>query len=489
MLNPIHNFFFLRGLFFICTFIVTPVYGDNLADQLPEIGTVGANTLTIREEKQLGSEFMRYVREKKTLLDDPILVGYLQGLADKLQSKQRETSQEITIFLVDDPSINAFTGPGGYIGILTGLILAARTEGELASVLAHEIAHVNQRHLVRDLEANSKMSLASMGAILAGLVLGGNNPQIGEAVIASSIAGSAQKQLTFSRYHEQEADRIGLELLVNAGFDPRDMVSFFEILQQKQRTMGSSAPEFLLTHPLTLSRIADARNRAEQYPKSFPGDNLTFQLMQARASTLTQKPGPNPFDAEKNSIELNRQAVQYYQGLVNWKGGKYAQARQILQQLLNEYPQRLLYHFSAAMIELEDNNPSQALKITQHALDLFPGSTPLIELHARVLLQLDKNREAANILKSALRQKPGQAHLYRTYAETLSKMGKISDAYRAQSEYEYLLGNIHQAIDHLQQALKSTNLAKYDRISIEARLEEMKSEALSREQNSKEKSQ
>lgn len=481
--------FSTRGLFIIYALLVSPVYGNNLADQLPDIGTAGASTLTPREEKQLGQEFMRNIRQNLQLMDDPLSVSYLQSLADKLQPKLRETGIDITVFLIDDPSINAFAGPGGYIGIHSGLLMAARTEGELASVMAHEISHVSQRHLVRAFESSKQMSLASMGAIIAGIILGNNNPELSEAVIASTVAGNAQQQLTYSRSHEQEADRIGIELLANADYDPRMMVSFFEVLQQQQRTVGSNAPEFLLTHPLTLSRIADTRNRAEQYPQSRQGDNSTFQLIQARVATLTKNAGQNPFNGETREDDTNNQASQYYLGLAAEKKGNYSLARQHLQPLLREHPQRLLYHFSAAEIELADNHPAQAEKITQHALDLFPGSAPLLELHAKTQLQQDKTQQAFLTLKSAIRQHPERIYLYKTYADAASKIGNIAEAYRALTDYQYQLGNVHQAIDYLQQALKSGNMDKYDRISFEARLEELKSEALSREQTSRKNSE
>lgn len=463
--------------------LTTSVYGASLSSQLPDIGTAGSSTLTPREEKQLGHEFMRNVRQNLTLLNDTFAVDYLQSLADKLQPKSGEYEHDIKVFLVDDPSINAFAGPGGYIGIHTGLLLSARSEGELASVMAHEIAHVSQRHLVRAFETSNKMSLASMGAILAGIILGNTNPEISEAVIASTVAGSAQQQLTFSRSHEQEADRVGLELLANAGFDPRNMVSFFEVLQQKQRTVGGYAPEFLLTHPLTLSRIADTRNRASQYPQDFLTDNTTLQLIQARVSTLQQKTGPNPFlrveSAQERPSELSR---RYYQALLAAAAGNYSQARQHITPLVQLYSQRVLFHYSAAQIELGDNKPDIALKITQNAVELFPGSTPLIELHARILLQINQQQQAFEVLQSAIRRYPERYDLYQTYAEAASKAGNNAEAYRALAEYQYQLGNIRQSISYLTQALESDNLGKYERISIDARLDELKTEALSREQ-------
>lgn len=483
MLKSFHRFLVLG----LCLFhLISPVYGGNLAAQLPDIGTAGSGTLTPREERQLGQEFMRNIRQRLNLIEDPLANAYIQTLADRLQPKLEESEQNITVFLVDDPTINAFAGPGGYIGVHTGLLLAARHEGELASVLAHEMAHVSQRHLVRAFETSQKMSLSSMGAIIAGIILGNTNPQLSEAVIASTVAGSAQQQLTFSRSHEQEADRVGLELLANAGFDPRMMPSFFDVLQKHNRTVGSSAPEFLRTHPLTLARMADTRNRASQYPEQAHSDDSYFQLIQARIATLANKTSTNPFKQMSQSQQISKEANQYFQGLAAAKAGEYTLARKYIAPLLTVKTQRVLFYFSAANIELADNQPDKADKLIKNALEIFPGSTPLIEIRARALLQLEKPQQAYEILESAIRQHPDQIYLYQTYAKAASKVGKSAEAYRALGEQQFLLGNLHQAIDYLKQALKPGNLDKYDRISIEARLEELKSEVMSREQDREE---
>ncbi|WP_455199004.1 M48 family metalloprotease [Kaarinaea lacus] len=450
---------------------------------------MGSETLTPREEKQLGQEFMRAIRQRLALLDDPLTVTYLQNLADRLRPKQGEPGQDIEVFLVDDPTINAFAGPGGYIGIHSGLILAARDEGELASVMAHEIAHVSQRHLVRSFEASQKLSLTSLGAIIAGLVLGGTNPELTEAVIASSVAGSAQQHLTYSRNHEQEADRIGLELLATADFDPRNMVSFFEVLQQQQRTVSNSAPEFLMTHPLTLARIADTRNRASQYPQHEPQDQTYFQLMQARVANLSNKTVSNPFTQTSTATSMNKQVTQYYQSLEAEKAGNYSRARSLIEPLVHGLTQRVLYYYSAASLELADNKPDTAVTITADALELFPGNTPLSELQGRALLQMDRPEQAFEIMQSVLRQNPEQVFLYPTYAKAASELGKTAEAYRALGEQQYLLGNVHQSIKYLSQALESAKLEKYDRISIEARLRELKEEARIREKNRAENGQ
>ncbi|MEE8379378.1 MAG: M48 family metalloprotease [Gammaproteobacteria bacterium] len=473
----------LVWIIFLCSFsLATPSSANSLAAQLPDIGDAGSTVLTPRQEKLLGQEFMRSIRQNLRLLNDPLSVAYLQNLADRLQSKTVDNSQDITVFIVDDPTVNAFAGPGGYIGIHTGLLLASRTEGELASVLAHEIAHVTQRHLVRAFKTSSKTNLVTMGAIIAAIVLGRNNPQVGEAVIASSVAGSVQQQLTFSRSHEQEADRVGLDLLASANIDPRMMVSFFEVLQQQQRASGSTFPEFLRTHPLTLARIADTRNRAQQYAKFALADNTSFQLIQARMVTLAEKTGPNPFTQQNSSIR--KDAQNYYLALAAAKLNNYSLARQHIQPLLQTGTHRVLYYVSVANIELADNQPEEARRIMVKALDLFPGNPSLTELYANILIQLKQPQLAFDALKIAIRRHPDKYYLYQSYAKAANSLGNKAEAYRALAEYHAALGNLLRAIEYLTQALSAGTLDHYDQLSAEARQKELKTEVFARKQES-----
>lgn len=449
--------------------LIIPVstQASSLSSQLPDIGKAGARVLSPAEEEQLGREFMRSVRDNLKLLDDIPTIDYLQGLADRLVSSLQGEHPPITVFLVNDPTINAFAGPGGYIGVHVGLLLSAHSEAELASVLAHEIAHVTQRHLVRAFQADQRMSLPTMGALIAAIVLGGTNPNVGQAVLASTVASSAQQQLTHSRSNEQEADNIGLDMLVNANFDPKAMVEFFETLQNKQRLSEFSAPEFLRTHPLTLGRIADARNRAAQYQTHKPGDNTQFQLIQARTAALTKvpaSPGHNPT------------AQQYFQALHDAEQGDFANARTILARLLEANQHLMLFYYSAAQIDLMDGQPQKAHDILKQALALSPGNLPLTELYAESLLSLQQAEPALRLLKTTLRKHPEQFRLYQLYARAAMALRQKAEAYRALAEFQYAQGNLYQAVDYLEQALKTPNLATYDRLALQARQDALKTE-------------
>jgi len=471
----------LTGLFTISLVLPISTLANDLSAQLPDIGKAGTSVLSPREEQQLGREFMHSVQHNLKLIDDPPTVTYLQGLADQLVVSLQGNHPPITVFLVDNASINAFAGPGGYIGIHTGLLLTSRNEGELVSVLAHEIAHVTQRHLVRAVEASGRMSLPTMGALIAAIVLSASNPQVSKALLTSTMANSTQQRLTHSRSNEQEADNIGLDLMASANYDPRAMVAFFEVLQNSQRSTEFAAPEFMRTHPLTLSRVADARNRAEQYPVHTSRDNTTFELIQARIITRGRENKTAPLGANLKKSAWSQMAKKYFNALQSAKEGDYVLARTGLRQLTRKNPHRVLFPYSAAQIELADNRPRSAKEILRHALTLFPGNLSLIELYADILLRLDQPRPALEILKTALRKNPEYYRLYQPYAKAANALDEKAEAYRALAEWQYAQGGLYQAVDYLAQALKAPGLPPYDRLILQARQDMLKTEVRQRE--------
>lgn len=440
---------------------------------LPDIGDAGGNLITPEQERLIGLEFMRSVRRSLNILGDPAVTTYLQNLGERLISQVDGYEQRVTFFLVNDPSINAFAGPGGYIGVHTGLILSARTEGELVSVLAHELAHAVQRHLVRSFEAGQRMEITTIAAMIAAILIGSQNPQVGEAVLNSTMAGSIQRQLSYSRLHEQEADRVGITMMTRAGFNPRQMVSFFETLQSANRYAGLRALELLQTHPLTLSRIADARNRAEQINTGSKGDDLTFQLIKARVKILS---GDNIYrQRQKTADEIPLAATQYRQAL-SWLSEKhYDKARNTIRQLLEKDRQRVLYHLTAAEIELAADKPQAAHRVLAPALDLFPNNLPLTEMLAETLLKEGKATEASALLEQQLRHRP-ERRLYALHFQATKTARRYADAYQSLAELNYIDGNTVQAITYLQQAIEQDSKNQYEQLAMQARLAAWKKE-------------
>lgn len=445
---------------------------------LPDIGDAGMSTLSPAQEKQLGLEFMRRARLSLDLLDDPIASQYIQQLADRLISHYRYTDQTMSLFIVNDPSINAFAGPGGYIGVHTGLIMTANTEAELASVIAHEIAHVVQRHLVRRFEASSKLGLPTLGAILAAILIGSSNPEASEAIMATAMASNAQQQLTYSRGNEQEADRIGLELLTKANFDPRAMPEFFEALQMKQRIGESSTPEYFRTHPLTTSRIADTRNRSEQYPRLAYTEDINFLLVKARIAALDPRSlSQSTFAQRVNAGEITGDGARYFQTVMALKDNDIAAARQSIAQLIKADPLRVIYYYTAAEIELAAAQPQNAITQLETVLRLFPGNQPLTEIQARSLLLLNRPAAALQALRAILPQSDGSERIYQLYSQAADRSGERGEGYRALAESAYAHGDIRLAIDYYEQALKTDAISERERLAYQARLDALKDEA------------
>lgn len=442
---------------------------------LPDIGDAGGNLITLEQEQLIGREFMRSVRLSLPILNDPIVTAYLQFLGERLISQVDGYEQKVTFFLVNDPSINAFAGPGGYIGIHTGLILSAHTEAEMVSVMAHELAHVIQRHLVRSIEAGQRMELTTIAAMIAAVLIGSQSSQAGQAVMTGAMAQSAQQQLSYSRLHEQEADRVGISMMSRAGFDPREMVSFFETLQAANRYAGSQSLEFLQTHPLTLSRIADAKNRAEQLPGGNQRDDLTFQLIKARVKILSGK--GVYLQKQRPEDEIPKAAILYQRALEKTSAKNFNAARKIIQELLENDRQRVLYHLTAAEIELAADKPRSARKLLESALILFPNNPPLLEMLAETLIKEGKASEANALLEEQIRYRPSR-RLYSLHAQAAKAARQYAEAYQSLAELNYLDGNTVQAISYLKQALEEGGTSQYEQLAMQARLATWKEEIL-----------
>jgi predicted Zn-dependent protease len=278
MTNYFHKHFFMR--FFIALFLLVnfqPIYGNEI--NLPNIGDPSGSTISPEQERQLGENLMRWLRQNNLVVEDPIIQDYIETLGYKLVSNSDHQDQKFTFFVIADPTLNAFAAPGGFIGVNSGLIQAAQSESELAAVLAHEVAHITQRHMARSFDAAKKQNLTTAAAILAAILLGQNSSDLAKAAITAGMAANTQMKINFTRSNEQEADRLGIQALVNAGYNPESMALFFERMEKAARLYGPQLPEFLSTHPVSVSRIADARNRARQFKNTRVAENLNYHLI------------------------------------------------------------------------------------------------------------------------------------------------------------------------------------------------------------------
>jgi beta-barrel assembly-enhancing protease len=456
-----------------------PAHSDVTGNDLPDFGDSSGSLISPTQEMELGAEFMRSVRAQATLVTDPDIEGYITQLGDRLVASSDAPSYPFTFFVVDNSAINAFAGPGGYIGIHTGLILAAENESELAGVMAHEIAHVTQRHLLRAYESASQMSLPTAAGMLAAILLGvaGSNPEAGIAAMSAVQGANIQHQLNFTRANEMEADRIGIQTLAHSGIDPYGMPSFFERLQQSTRLYGNNYPDFLLTHPVTTDRIAEAMSRAESFGHSKEIDTLDFRLIRARLRVLQ---ADNPQDALEYFKPLVTKsdagpAEHYGLALAYWRNNDYAAAKKQLQALMNKDPDRKIYRSTMARLELDSGQTDQALKLYQDTLKLYPGDLVVGQYYTSALIQAGQAAEAREQALKMLRDKHARTpEIYELWAKAASVAGPAWETHVASAEAYYLYGNLRFAIDQLNKALQYKGLSDYEQARIEARLKEFK---------------
>ncbi|RMD67981.1 MAG: M48 family peptidase [Gammaproteobacteria bacterium] len=437
---------------------------------LPDIGDPAHAQLSSSEEAELGREVMQRIRRELPLIEDPESLAYLDDLGQRLA---RPLGGRFTFFIVNAPSINAFALPGGYIGVHTGLILAAENESELAAVLAHEIAHVSQHHLARTLEAQRRMGLPALAALVAALALGTQSPELGQAALAVTTAGQIQHQINFTRAHEMEADRVGMEILEASGFAPESMPRFFERLQQNLRLTGThKVPEFLSTHPVTSRRIAEARARAAQAP---PGkkDSLAFHLFRARIRVLASEDPREAAEAFEKALKAPYpEALRYGRALALLKAGEPGRAKALAEALARKDPSRLPYLLLEAESEWALGEREKALAHYQEALQWYPQSEALVLAYAEALLKAGQGQKAARLLKEQVHRHPSPG-AYQLLARAYQQLGLREDTHLALAESYALEGDIPSAIAHLELALKEP-LDFYHRARIEARLAALK---------------
>lgn len=433
--------------------------------ELPDMGDSSGTLITPEEEQQLGAAFFRSLNSQITINQDPEIQQYIQSIGQKLVAVSDLPGYPFHFFVVLENDVNAFAGPGGYIGVNSGLILTTEAESELASVMAHEIAHVTQRHLYRAAEAAGRLSIPTAAATLAAILLGTQSPQLGQAALLAIQAGSIQFQIDFTRENEEEADRVGMHILSESKFDPRSMPSFFERLQQSTRYYGQNIPEFLRTHPVTASRISDTRGRADQYPyKQYP-DSLGYQLVKAKLMVMS---GADMAEKRKYfASRLNqgtaeqRTVAAYGLGLTALAQQKFGEAERIFQKLADESPVQQQYGTALARTALEQRQFPKALSLYEKLSRQFPENEAVkLEYIASLLKtgQADKARKALSLLSENSRKLPVY---HRMMAETYGKLHQPAESHRYFAEYYYGMGQTREAITQIRLAQKSKGLNFY----------------------------
>ncbi len=461
-----------RNLFVLLVLLCVPRV---LAQALPDLGDVSATAITPADERRLGESIMREIRRDPSYLDDPEVAEYVNNLGGRLTARSDAVRQEFEFFVIQDPQVNAFALPGGFIGINSGLLLAAQSESEVAGVLAHEVAHVTQKHIARMIGQQGQNQILSIAALAVALLAARSNSQIGEAAVAFGQAGIVQSQLNFTRDNEREADRVGLQLLESSGLDPRGMATFFERLQRATRVYEGGAPSYLRTHPLTFERIADIQNRLEPLSYRQVPDSLDFQLIRAKLRAEYGSPRDAVAFFEEGIADrkfLSETAGRY--GLVAslMRTRDYTRARREMTALRKT--QNPIIENLACRLADAAGDSMLALKCYQDARRLYPGYRALFYGHAEQMLQAKQPTQVLQMVESRLRSQPDDARLYRLQALAYEAQGNRLQQHRAQGEAYLRRGQLGAAVEQMQIALKAGGGDFYQLSAVEARLRELR---------------
>jgi predicted Zn-dependent protease len=441
---------------------------------LPDMGSPADAILSKTDEAQIGRAIMHSIRSSGQLVEDPLITEYVNEIGHRVAAYANDGDYNFTFFVVDDPSINAFALPGGFIGVHTGLIEATRSEDELAGVLAHEIAHVTQRHIARAVHANSRQSLMStaimLGAILAGAAGAGSD--VVQGGIAVAQGSQVQAQINFTRSNEHEADRIGIEALADAGFDPQGMASFFEVISRQTGSGEFKVPEFLLTHPVSSARIAESRSRARDYPPVRNNDSRNYGVARARLLVAKQKTSKSAVAYfERQNYEFMTDAQRYGLAVAYARDGEHLQANRIFEELVNREPEVIPYHIGLAESQLALEQIDVATRTFEKARELFPRNTPLIVSYAVALLQLGNAQYAHEILLDLLNNTLPTPEQVRLIARAADEAGEAAEANYYMAEYRFMIGDLVGGVAFLQRALNTPELNEIQRIRFEARID------------------
>ena len=448
------------------------------ANELPELGDNSATVLSPQQEQAIAEQILRDVAISDDVLQDIEIKDYLQSLGAKLVANGPDKRQKFNFFVVQDNSINAFAMPGGVIGVHTGLILAANSESELASVLGHEIGHVTQHHLARMLASQKYDTFKNIAGIALALLVSRANPELASGALTTTMAAGVQNQLNFTRDHEREADRVGLQILESGGFDVRAMPAFFNTLQRGTRFAEGSAPGFLRTHPLTSERIADVTNRVERMPYKQVPDSIEFQYVKAklRATVGTTQSAIDGFTQNIREHRFTSEAAEHYGlAVALLRKNDFASAEKEVAWLKKNAPAHPMIENLGAHIDVAKNNPQQAEKKYVAGLGLFPDNRGLIYGYAEHMLAIKQPDNVIKLIRNKQDLYADDAYLYDLLAKAYSLKNKDLLSHQALGESYIRKYDLPHAVEQMDLAVKAKDGDFYQNSIVEARLKQLQS--------------
>ncbi|HVL36750.1 MAG TPA: M48 family metalloprotease [Burkholderiales bacterium] len=449
---------------------------------LPDLGGSADAAISPQVERRLGESIVRDLRREPSFIDDPEISEYLGMIGTRLTQVTPGVRHEFEFFAIRDAAINAFALPGGFIGVHTGLLNAAETESELASVLAHEIAHVTQRHIARMLGQQQQMQLPVMAALAAAVLLGRSRPDLASGAAAAAQAGAVSLQLSYSREFERDADRVGLQALAAAGFDARAMASFFEKMQRSQRVADDgTVPGYLRTHPMSTERIADAQNKVAALPYRQHLDSAEFHFVRAKLRAESGDAADAVQHFRRSVAErrfANEAAARYGLATALLRARRAEEAGAEVQRLRTAGGAGPMVDTLQARVHQAMGDVAGAERLLAESRGRHPHSRPVLYAHVGLLQQASRHDEAAGALTEAVRLYPGDSRLRALQSRSYAALGKRLLQHHAQGEYHALQGALPAAIEQLQLARSAGDGDFYQLSVVDARLKELRAQLL-----------
>jgi predicted Zn-dependent protease len=470
----------MKAIVWLCLALILSV-GTAWADGLPDLGELERSGLSVPAERRLGERIMLEIRRDPAYVVDPEVADYINHIGQKLVGQiDGGVRQPFEFFVVRDALLNAFALPGGYVGVHTGLILAARSESELAGVLAHEVSHVTQSHLARMFGNQSQAQLASLLSLAVALLAARSNPDVAVGAAMAGQAAVVQILLNYSCDFVREADRLGLDLMEKAGYDARGMASFFERMLQFGRLYENNAPGYLRTHPLTTERITDMENRIAQRPYKQVPDSQEFGLVRAKIKAWEGTPGDAVADfvAQLKSGKYARETdVRFGHAHALLRDNRLTAAEAELATLRRLKLESPLLENLAAQLQLKKKDGEGAIRILQTAAQRYPQSRALT--HALIEAKVSSGvtahiAEAVALTQKELQLTPGDVRLHTLQAKAYAAQGKRLHQHRAQGEAYLLEGQLDAAIIQFDLARQAGDGDFYEQSQVDARLRELR---------------
>lgn len=444
---------------------------------LPDLGSPAETYISHSDEFGLGAMVAKELRDQNALIEDAEVSEYINGVGQRLAAQSSEGGSNFQYFVIKDTEINAFAVPGGFVFINAGLVLATERESELASVMAHETAHVTQHHIARAIRAQSQQSLATAAALIAGILLGAaGGGQATEGAIAAAEGMAAQQQINTIRDNEFEADRVGIGFLAGAGYDPTAMATFFETMSRHEGLAATYIPAMLIDHPVTTDRIAEARSRAAQFPVHPVHDSQGYALIRERVRVLTATGDTDLAAQYAQKIEHGEDTLanRYGEALALTNGAHPEEAVKLLQPLVQQHQGQTLLYCALGQAQAKAGHMSEALATFKHAEQLFPRNVPVTVRYAQTLMAANRAAEAHNLLLDLFNNVQPTPEQIRLTANAASAANDPGDAYYYMGEYQIASGNLVLAAQQLQLALASPHLSSIQRARYQARLDEVR---------------